>query len=74
MKNKRKRKGATVEVEGRDPATPLTLEQLRAEIDGVDARIHELLNDRARLARQAGISKHADGHTVDFYRPNEMPA
>jgi len=35
----------------------------------VDARIHELLNDRARLARQVGISKHADGHTVDFYRP-----
>ena len=28
-----------------------------------------MLNDRARLARQVGISKHADGHTVDFYRP-----
>jgi len=43
--------------------------QLRAQIDDVDARIHELLNDRARLARQVGVSKHADGHTVDFYRP-----
>src|SRR4051812_33328478 len=43
--------------------------QLRAQIDGVDAKIHALLNERAGLARQAGISKHADGHTVDFYRP-----
>src|SRR5678816_1105657 len=50
-------------------AAPSALESLRAEIDSVDARIHELLNDRARLARQVGISKHADGHTVDFYRP-----
>ena len=48
-------------------ASPLG--HLRAQIDSVDARIHELLNDRARLARQAGISKHADGHTVDYYRP-----
>ena len=35
----------------------------------MDTRIHGLLNDRARLARQVGVSKHADGHTVDFYRP-----
>src|SRR5688572_16975814 len=45
------------------------LASLRAQIDGVDAKIHALLNDRAKLARQAGISKHADGHTVDYYRP-----
>ena len=50
-------------------APPLDIVKLRAQIDAVDARIHELLNDRARLARQVGISKHADGHTVDFYRP-----
>src|SRR3954462_9135926 len=50
-------------------AAPSALENLRAQIDSVDARIHELLNDRARLARQAGVSKHVDGHTVDFYRP-----
>ena len=31
--------------------------------------MHSWLNQRARLAQQAGISKHADGHTVDFYRP-----
>src|SRR5690349_7594257 len=51
------------------PAAAPSLENLRAEIDAVDARIHELLNDRARLARQVGVSKHADGHTVDYYRP-----
>jgi chorismate mutase / prephenate dehydratase len=45
------------------------LEDLRSQIDAVDERLHELLNQRARLAQQAGISKHADGHTVDFYRP-----
>src|SRR5678816_3808581 len=50
-------------------AAPSSIETLRAQIDDVDARIHELLNDRARLARQVGVSKHADGHTVDFYRP-----
>ncbi len=42
---------------------------LRAQIDRVDEQLQALLNERARLAQQAGISKHADGHTVDFYRP-----
>jgi chorismate mutase/prephenate dehydratase len=42
---------------------------LRADIDAVDEQLHALLNQRARLAQRAGISKHEDGHTVDFYRP-----
>ena len=42
---------------------------MRARIDAVDEQIHDLINERARLAQQVGISKHADGHTVDFYRP-----
>jgi chorismate mutase/prephenate dehydratase len=42
---------------------------LRADIDTVDEQLHALLNQRARLAQRAGISKHEDGHTVDFYRP-----
>jgi chorismate mutase/prephenate dehydratase len=42
---------------------------LRADIDAVDEQLHALLNERARLAQRAGISKHQDGHTVDFYRP-----
>ena len=40
--------------------------QIRARIDAVDAQIHALINDRARLAQQVGLSKHKDGHTV-FY-------
>jgi chorismate mutase/prephenate dehydratase len=55
------------------PAAPVprdaALAGLRAQIDSVDARIHGLLNERAGLARQVGVSKHVDGHTVDFYRP-----
>jgi chorismate mutase/prephenate dehydratase len=50
-------------------AKPATLEELRVSIDAVDAQIHALISQRARLAREAGISKHQDGHTVDYYRP-----
>jgi chorismate mutase / prephenate dehydratase len=50
-------------------AAPGALQSLRAQIDAVDERLHALINERARLAQQAGISKHQDGHTVDFYRP-----
>jgi len=42
---------------------------VRGRIDAVDEQIHRLLNERARLAQQVGISKAHDGRTVDFYRP-----
>jgi chorismate mutase/prephenate dehydratase len=42
---------------------------IRAQIDVIDARIHELLNERARFAQQVGVSKTASGKAVDFYRP-----
>jgi len=45
------------------------LEGIRERIDAIDAELHRLINERARLAQQVGISKHASGHTVDFYRP-----
>jgi chorismate mutase / prephenate dehydratase len=45
------------------------LEAIRERIDAVDAELHALINERARLAQQVGISKHSSGHTVDFYRP-----
>ena len=54
------------------PGKPLgagALDDLRAQIDAIDEQLHSWLNQRARLAQQAGISKHTDGHTVDFYRP-----
>jgi chorismate mutase / prephenate dehydratase len=47
----------------------IELGSLRADIDAVDEQLHQLLNRRARLAQSAGISKHKDGHTVDYYRP-----
>ena len=49
-------------------STP-SLSSLRVRIDAVDEKIHALINERARLAREVGISKHADGHLVDFYKP-----
>jgi chorismate mutase/prephenate dehydratase len=45
------------------------LESIREQIDTIDATLHELISRRALLAREVGISKHSDGHTVDFYRP-----
>ena len=55
---------------GAAPAgTKAGLESIRERIDAIDAQLHLLINERARLAQQVGISKHAAGHTVDFYRP-----
>ena len=45
------------------------LGDIRSHIDAIDARIHGLLNERARLAQLVGISKSASGKAVDFYRP-----
>jgi chorismate mutase/prephenate dehydratase len=45
------------------------IESLREQIDRVDRDLHGLLNERARLARQVGISKGQQGRLVDFYRP-----
>jgi chorismate mutase/prephenate dehydratase len=45
------------------------LGDMRARIDALDARLHSLINDRARLAQQVGADKHASGKTADFYRP-----
>ena len=45
------------------------LAKIREDIDGIDARIQALLNERAGLAQRVGISKAASGRAVDFYRP-----
>jgi chorismate mutase / prephenate dehydratase len=45
------------------------LKNIRENIDSIDARIHALINERARFAQQVGISKTATGKAVDFYRP-----
>ena len=45
------------------------LGNIRDSIDAIDARIHGLLNERARFAQLVGVSKSASGKAVDFYRP-----
>jgi chorismate mutase / prephenate dehydratase len=45
------------------------LEGIRARIDSIDTNIQTLINERAKLAQQVGISKSATGKAVDFYRP-----
>ena len=56
---------------GRKPVTRVKpeLADIRQRIDAVDAELQRLLNERAGLAQQVGISKHTSGRTIDFYRP-----
>ena len=61
----RKRKVAGAVAGGRE----VQLGEIRQRIDAVDTQLQELMSERARLAQQVGISKHRDGHVVDFYRP-----
>jgi len=49
--------------------TAAPIDNLRGRIDAVDRQLHALLNERAGLARQVGISKTKQGRLVDFYRP-----
>ncbi len=67
-KKKKTRPTASPGIPGARPLQ-LDLEAVRARIDTVDEQIHTLINERARLAQQVGISKAASGRTVDFYRP-----
>ena len=64
----RARKGASAAVGAKAAGAP-DLGGIRERIDGIDAQIHALINDRARLAQLVGISKSAAGKAVDFYRP-----
>jgi len=54
---------------GAGGSAKLDLGKVRSQIDAIDEKIHALINDRARLAQQVGISKTQEGKTVDFYRP-----
>ena len=48
-------------------ARPATLAQMRSTIDRVDREIVKLLNERAKIARQIGEFKRAEGHLL--YNP-----
>jgi chorismate mutase / prephenate dehydratase len=54
---------------GKAVPAPAGIEGIRGQIDAVDRELHELINRRARLAQQVGVSKHKEGRLVDFYRP-----
>src|SRR6202171_5782623 len=45
------------------------LGDIRNSIDAIDARIHVLINERARFAQLGVISKAASVRAVDYYRP-----
>ncbi len=45
------------------------LDEIRNAIDAIDERIQALINERARLAQQVGLSKGGSGKTIGFYRP-----
>jgi chorismate mutase/prephenate dehydratase len=66
-----RRPGAEAAAQAAPGATPAAadLANIRDSIDAIDARIHSLLNERARFAQLVGISKSASGRAVDFYRP-----
>jgi chorismate mutase/prephenate dehydratase len=46
-----------------------SLAGVRTKIDALDARIQDLINDRARLAALVRESKGSLAHAVDYYRP-----
>lgn len=52
----------------------VALEEVRAQIDTLDAQIQTLISDRARLAWAVRESKGSLGHAVDFYRPEREAA
>jgi len=64
----RKSSKKTARGKARAVAAP-PIADLRGRIDAVDRQLHTLLNERAALARQVGISKSKQGRLVDFYRP-----
>ena len=47
------------------------LSAIRANIDRIDEQIHALLNERAKLAQEVGVSKKSahELSTVEFYKP-----
>lgn len=70
--DKTTRKKAASKSSQRQPtAAGLELASIRESIDRIDERIHELLNERAKLAQQVGVSKKnaPSLSTVEFYKP-----
>ena len=64
MARKRTTKKAAKPVEAKPD-----LAEVRAQIDGIDRRIQELIAERAQWARQVGKAKGKLAAAVDYYRP-----
>lgn len=66
MAKKRVRRGGKDQGAGDD-----ALAGMRRSIDVLDARIAELISERARLAQKVALvkGKPGEGHTADYYRP-----
>tara|TARA_B100001059_G_scaffold132140_1_gene132311 strand:+ start:494 stop:1603 length:1110 start_codon:yes stop_codon:yes gene_type:complete len=45
------------------------LETIRNNIDSIDEKIQLLINDRAKLAKEIGLTKEKKGSSTDFYKP-----
>ncbi len=70
MKSGSKKKAAKKAAQRAAPRVAPDIQAFRNRIDSIDQQIHELLNERARVAKQVGASKIAQGmQTADFYRP-----
>ena len=46
-----------------------SLDELRQRIDAVDAKIHELISERARHAQAVALAKGGGDGPVEYYRP-----
>jgi chorismate mutase/prephenate dehydratase len=54
---------------GGSKADSSALAQIREEINEIDERIQSLINERAKIAQQVGITKGKTDSAVDYYRP-----
>ena len=53
----------------KDKSTTMNLTDIREDIDSIDIQIQSLINQRAGLAKNIGLSKNKNGTSTDFYRP-----
>lgn len=70
-KSPKSSKSAAKAVKRKPDAAAADLGTIRENIDLIDERIHELLNERAKLAQEVGQSKKSahELSTVEFYKP-----
>lgn len=67
-RKRKKQSSAKAKAQDLQPSN-LNLDEVRRRIDAVDEKIHELINERAKLAQLVGLAKNKEGRLVDFYRP-----